>query len=192
MRGRLPECCAGLHRPLSGTVADAHSHLAPHSGAGEATQVRKFCCWFRVVFLTSACTIRFTEAISQCAALLTVLEQGSWEGGGVVALPSSVLAQSLSQQYFCGFALPVPLTSVLSKSDFFEIPASVPSGTGQLGANSGGIDFDTLLAHAAQASAVVRTECVRQDCAVSIAQWKRKVDKKREHLDFLLRKFGEE
>jgi hypothetical protein len=145
-----------------------------------------------VGYLTSATTIRFTEAMSECDRLLTVLEQGSCEGGGVVALPSSVLTQSLSQQYFCGFALPMPLASVLSKSDCIEVPGSVPSGTGPLGANSAGIDFDTLLKHATQASAVVRTECVRQDCSVSLAQWKRKVDKKREHLDFLLRKFGEE
>lgn len=153
---------------------------------------------------------RFSEALLQCDSLLEATTAaaaadttaGEADSCTVVALKSSALSQSLSQQYLCGYTLQMPVPSVLA-SDCLELPsesyseqtsrakaaAAVKVGGGETGSGDA-LDFELLLSRATDSNSGVCFERIRNDRAVSLTEWRQKVNKQKSRLRFLLRKYG--
>ena len=103
---------------------------------------------------------RFSEGLAECDRMENILTvessdarelststsktMGENRGVGKIVAPSSAgLALSLSQEYFCGFSLPMPVPSLLS-SNTIELQSS-SSGDNTSDLFSADMDFDKLL-----------------------------------------------
>ena len=148
---------------------------------------------------------RFSEGLAECDRMEKILTvessdarelststsktMGENRGVGKIVAPSSAgLALSLSQEYFCGFSLPMPVPSLLS-SNAIELQSS-SRGDNTSDLFSVDMDFDKLLCEAGTSSFGKEDGLVRTEEDVHPDRWHRMIAKHRARFLYLQKKYG--